>query len=71
MEAKIDKVKELIRDKFHDNTSYFANEIGVNREYVSAILNGRKNENSPKFCNALIAYCEKNDLDYKDYVQIN
>lgn len=71
MEAKIEEIKDLIKKKFHDNNSYFAKEIGVNREYVSAILNERKNADSPKFCNAVIAYCEKNNLDYKDYIKIS
>lgn len=70
MEAKIEKVEELIKEKFHDNNSYFSKEIGVGREYISAILNRRTSADSPKFCNALIAYCEKNNLDYKEYVKI-
>lgn len=70
MEAKIVPIKNLIREKFHDNNSYFAKEIGMGREYVSAILNGRTPADSPKLCNAIIAYCEKNNLDYKEYVKI-
>ncbi len=70
MEAKVENVKILIKEKFHDNNSYFAKEIGVGREYISAIVNRRISADSPKFCNALIAYCEKNNLDYKEYVTI-
>lgn len=70
MEAKVENVKILIKEKFHDNNSYFAKEIGVGREYISAIVNRRIAADSPKFCNALIAYCEKNNLDYKEYVTI-
>ncbi len=70
MEAKVENVKVLIKEKFHDNNSYFAKEIGIGREYISAILNGRITADSPKFCNALIVYCEKNNLDYKEYVTI-
>ena len=32
MEIKIEAVKKLIKEKFHDNTSYFAKEIGMGRE---------------------------------------
>lgn len=71
MVAKVENVKELIREKFHDNNSYFAKEIGMGREYISAIVNERMPADSPKFCNALIAYCEKNNLDYKKYVTIS
>ena len=70
MEAKIGSIKELIKVKFHDNNSYFAEEIGIRREYVSAILNEKTPADSPKFCNAVIAYCERNNLDYKEYVKI-
>lgn len=70
MEVKIEAVKKLIKEKFHDNTSYFAKEIGMGREYVSAILNERTTADSPKFCNAVIVYCERNNLNYKDYVEI-
>lgn len=38
MEAIIEKVKELVREKFHDNISYFAKDVGLGREYVSSIL---------------------------------
>ena len=71
MEIKVEEVKQLIKEKFHDNNSYFAKEIGMGREYVSAIINERKNADSPKFCNALIVYCEKNSIDYKIYVKVN
>lgn len=71
MEIKIEEVKQLIKDRFHDNNSYFAKEIGMGREYVSTIINERKNTYSPKFCNALIAYCEKNSIDFKKYIQVN
>ena len=70
MEAKIDKIESLVKEKFHDNNSYFAKEIGMGREYVSAIMNERINADSPKFCNAVIAYCERNNLDYRDYIRI-
>jgi hypothetical protein len=70
MEAIIEKVKELVREKFHDNISYFAKDVGLGREYVSSILNGRAGPDSPKFCNAVIAYCERNNLDYKEYISL-
>lgn len=70
MEAKVEEIKLLVEEKFHDNTSYFAKEIGMGREYVSAILNERINADSPKFCNAVIAYCERNNLDYRKYVEV-
>ena len=71
MEAIIEKVRELVNEQFHGNISYFAADVGLGREYTSAILNGRLRPDSPKFCNAIITYCEKNNLNYKNYINIS
>lgn len=68
MNVNIDKVNELINQKFRNNKSFFADEIGVNRGYISTILNGNGKENSPKVCNGIINYCKKNNIDYKQYI---
>lgn len=71
MTINIEKVNELISQKFRNNKSFFADEIGVDRSYLSVILNGNGNENSPKVCNAIIHFCKKNKLDYKKYIFFN
>lgn len=68
MEVNIQKLEELIRQKFDNNKTKFAETIGISREYVSKLLNGKKDNDSAKICNAIILYCETNNLDYKDYI---
>lgn len=68
MKINIRKLEELIQEKFNGNKTKFAENIGISREYVSKILNDKSENNSAKFCNALILYCENNKLDYKDYI---
>lgn len=68
MNINIQNVNELINKNFRNNKSFFADEIGVNRSYLSDILNGNGKENSPKVCNGIIKYCKKNNMDYKKYI---
>lgn len=68
MEINILNLKELIREKFKNNKTKFAEEIGISREYVSKLLNGKQDGDSVKICNAIIVYCENNNLDYKQYI---
>lgn len=68
MEVNIEKIKELIKNNFNNNKTKFAEAIGISREYVSKLLNGKKDNESAKICNAIILYCETNKLNYKDYI---
>lgn len=68
MEVNIQKVEELIKEKFNNNKTKFAETIGISREYVSKLLNDKNDKDSAKICNAIILFCESNNLDYKDYI---
>lgn len=68
MRINIPNINKLIENNFRGNKTFFAETIGISREYVSQILNGKKEADSTKFCNATIRYCEKNNLNYKDYI---
>ena len=68
MKLNIEKVNQLIAEDYRNNKSFFADKIGVNREYLSAILNGNGNETSPKICNAIIEFCKRNGLNYDNYI---
>ena len=68
MLVNIDAINELIKNRFRNNKSYFADEIGVNRAYLSMILNANGKEDSPKVCNGIIKYCKENNLNLKDYI---
>lgn len=68
MKINVGKIEELINSKFRGNLSFFAETIGIDRSYLYQILHKQKNKNSPKVCNAIIKYCEKNNLKYEDYI---
>ncbi len=68
MKINTQKLEELIKERFKNNKTEFAESIGVSREYVSKLFNKEKNVTSAKICNAIILYCEANGLDYKNYI---
>lgn len=68
MKLNIEKVNQLIAEDFRNNKSFFADEIGVDRAYLSTILNGNGKEDSPKVCNAIVNFCNNNSLDFKKYI---
>jgi hypothetical protein len=68
MRVNIEAVKKLIEERFRGNTSWFAEEIGMDATYVSTILNNPKKSTSDKFCNSLIKYCELHNLNFKEYI---
>lgn len=70
MKINIPKIEELIQDRFYNNKTKFAETVGISREYVSMLLNEKKDSNSAKACNAIILYCENNDLDYREYIYL-
>ena len=68
MQINVGNLRKLIQDKFNNNKTKFAETIGVSREYVSKLLNENKEIDSAKICNAIILYCENNNLNYRDYI---
>lgn len=68
MKINIETTKELIKERFRNNISWFAETIDMDATYVSTILNNPSKSTSDKFCNSMIKYCELNDLDFKKYV---
>lgn len=71
MNINIDEIKKLIKERFHNNQTYFAYELNINKSYLNTILTGKKINNSPKFLNNLIKYCKENNLNYKNYIFFN
>lgn len=68
MKVNIGNLQKLIEEKFDNNKTKFAETIGISREYISKILNEKENNDSSKLCNAIILFCESNNLNYKDYI---
>ena len=68
MEINIEAIKKLIKDKYRDNQSWFASDIGINISYLNEIINKRKSAKSNKLCLAIIKWCEKNKENHKKYI---
>jgi hypothetical protein len=61
----VSKLRKLIVNRFN-NKAAFAREIGVNRTTISKIIT--RERAGAKFFGGLIKYCERENLDYKEYI---
>lgn len=68
MIIKIEAVNSFIKENFNDNKAYFADEIRVNRSLLSNVLNKKIKNSSPKVCNAIIAFCNKKNVDVNKFI---
>jgi len=68
MRLNVEAILQLISEKFRNNKAFFADTIGVDRAYLSSVLNKNAINYSPKICNGIIKYCQENNLDYKNYI---
>ncbi|OPY63642.1 MAG: hypothetical protein A4E56_00365 [Pelotomaculum sp. PtaU1.Bin065] len=67
MKPNITELQKLVNDKFGGNKSDFANAIGVNRGQASKVLKDGTCAGS-LFFGGLLAYCEREKLDFKKYI---
>lgn len=67
MKPNVNQIQKLIDEKFEGNKSAFAETIGVERSQISHMLN-HGNCVGAKFFGGLYLYCEKNSLNFKDYI---
>lgn len=68
MRVNILNLSKFIKKKYRGNQSFFAKEAEIDRSYFNLLMNGKIDNSSPKICNGIIRYCEKNNLNYKDYI---
>lgn len=68
MKVNVINLNRLIEEKFRGNQTFFAETAKIDRSYLNQILNNRVSNNSPKVCNAIIKFCENNNLNYKDFI---
>lgn len=68
MRVNVINLNKLIKEKFRGNQTFFAETAKIDRGYLNQILNNRTSNNSPKICNAIIKFCENNNLNYKDFI---
>ena len=67
MTPNIASINELINTRFDGNKAAFAKAIGVSRAQVSMLIHEGKGAGAA-FLGGLIAYCEQEGLDFKDYI---
>lgn len=67
MEPNIIKIQNLVDKQFGGNKSAFAQTIGIERSQISRILKDGTGAGA-MFFGALMDYCDKNDLQFKDYI---
>jgi hypothetical protein len=67
VKPNITAIEKLIDNKFNGNKAEFARVIGVERSQISKIINHGSGGGS-LFFGGLLAYCEKEGLDFKNYV---
>ncbi len=70
LKPNISAIQKLIIEKFNGNKAEFARVIGVERSQISKIVNHGSGCGS-RFFGGLILYCEREGLDFKDYVLID
>ncbi len=68
MEINIEAVLQLIKERFRNNKTYFAETIRVDPSYLNSVLNKKAISHSPKICKGIKSYCEENGLNYKEYI---
>lgn len=68
MKINVQAVKGLIKEKFRNNQTWFAEEIEIDAHYFNQILLGNKSATSPKACRGVINYCKKNNLEINDFI---
>lgn len=68
MEVNVEKLKELINEKFRGNQTFFAETVGIDRHYLNQILLRKQKASSPKLCRAVINYCILNKLKKEEYI---
>lgn len=68
MRINIEAILELIKDKYRNNKTFFAEVIGVERGYFNLVMNKKRTDRSPIICNAILVYCKNNNLDASKYL---
>lgn len=68
MEVNIEALEKLLDNKFNGNQTAFAEATGLERTHVNKVFKNKGKGAGALFCGAIIKYCEKNNLDYREYI---
>lgn len=68
MVLNIRKIILLLKDVFGDNVTQMAKTLGVSRSHLNKVIKNEGKGAGSTICGAIIKYCEKNGLDFHDYI---
>lgn len=68
MKINVEEVINLIKDKFNNNQTLFAQTLGIERTHVNKVLRNNGRGAGALFCGALIKYCNENGMNYENYI---
>jgi hypothetical protein len=67
MEPNVEKITELLKEKFNDNKAAMAEAVGVDRAQIFNIVCKGKGAGA-QFFGGLMRYCKDNGLNFEDYI---
>ena len=67
MELNVYEFKKLFKNKFKSNFNLAARELGISPAHVYRVIK-QQSKAGMEFLNHLMLYCNKNDIDYKQYI---
>ena len=59
---------QLLKEDFDNNQARMAKELGINRTHINRIITTKGKCAGAIVCGAIIKYCDKNKLDFRDYI---
>lgn len=62
------KVVQLMNEKFEGNYNAFSRTLGVNVAHLHRFLNTDGSKAGPKMLGAVAQYCEKEGLEFNNYI---
>lgn len=68
MEINIGELKKFLVEKFNNNQTLFAQEVGIERTHVNKVFKNNGKGAGALFCGSIIKYCNEHNLDYRQYI---
>lgn len=71
MKVNIEELDKLLKEKFNNNQTLFAQEMGIERTHVNKVFKNKGEGAGATFCGAIIRYCDSNKINYKKYINLS
>lgn len=68
MRINIRTFLQLLKERFNGNQSKMAKVLGMSRPHINKIIKTKGRCAGIVACGAIIKYCDKNGLDFRDYI---